>query len=574
MKRAIRTLTIGSCGLHIPLDQFVARRFITYPFSKLGSRQIPFALSSGAAVQLYDFCVGERQLPEPVRVLAYMDKNQPTPRTREVVDRTEIVLLELSTPIEPMIGDAIVNFNRISDFVWKPLREWGVDPRIVNNFSNAVFNVRDDIEERREILLASWPAGARGDALARFTVEGLTARRVGLDEMVRDLEKLRERVQAPIALKLFDFQFMPDGRAIEWPPGFKARQTDAARRMNLSILDMAPIVRRLGVKRLVADDMKHWRGDTSALQGEVLYDFMADVLGRPRLASYPQSAVLRRELHEAFPELDESGPLIALPGVVEIPPDHAGVLPCHSKVSSPRRADSMARGAHLLPDELADRINWELIELHRRRLDAQGLDESGLGAHYEAALARELLVGRREERALEWVAWQLPPYDAYAVMRPGLGELAFLVAASGRPVIAYEPYATRRSAIDAGRAHLEAVGLLAPGSLRIVAGLTPENDLEGRVLGMGLDVAHVHTEEDAAPHFARLVRFEALLIDLRVFLKRRLKPAEQDVAVARLRDLGFVECNDYPPDFLSWFQRVDEAPLASGPLSRSPPAMV
>ena len=56
-----------------------------------------------------------------------MDKNQPTEETRALVDRMDIALVELSTPIEPLIGDAVVNFNRIAEFITRPLQEAGVD---------------------------------------------------------------------------------------------------------------------------------------------------------------------------------------------------------------------------------------------------------------------------------------------------------------------------------------------------------------------------------------------------------------------------------------------------------------
>ena len=564
MDKLIRNFTLSSCGLHIPQSTLIGRRFLTYPFSKLGFCLTPFALSSGAAVQLYDFCVGERSLSESVRLLAYIDKNQPTSRTRDVVDRTEIVLIELSTPIEPMIGDAIVNFNRVSDYILKPLRDWGADPKIVNNFSNAVFSVRDDVEERREILLANWPANAPDDALARFGVENLSGRRVGVDEMVRDLEYIRERIQAPMALKLFDFQYMPDGRAIEWPAGFKAQQMEVARRMNLPTLDVAPIVQRLGVKRLIADDLKHWRDDTALLQGQVIYDFMADVLDRPRLESHPESERLRRDLVATFPELSEMPSLVSLPGVVATT-QISGAVRHGGPVAPARGGAGAARPPRpALPDELADRLNWELITLHRQRLNDLGVTESGLGPHYQGLMERETLVGLREERVLELVAWSLPAYDAYAVMRPGLGELVLLLAASGRRAIAFEPYATRRGAIEAGRAHLEAAGLLAPGLLTIVAGLTPCEPLEGRVLGVGLDVAHVHTEANAAPHVARLAGFEALLIDPRLFLRRRLERADQDMMVTQLEALGFIQRGDYPADFLSWFQKPDSGSRQRG----------
>jgi len=204
---------------------------------------------------------------------------------------------------------------------------------------------------------------------------------------------------------------------------------------------------------------------------------------------------------------------------------------------------------------LAERVNGELVDLHRRRLATLGVETSGLGPHYRSLAERGTLVGAREMSVLELIEAYLPPYDAYAVMRAGLGELALLVAASGRRTIAFEPYSTRRDAIVAGISHLEASGLLERGLLTTVERLTPPGMLEGRVLGLGLGVAHVRTEAAADPHFRDLVHFEALLIDLRIFLRLRPTVEEQDMAADRLNALGFVKRRDYRRERLEWFSR-------------------
>jgi hypothetical protein len=228
--------------------------------------------------------------------------------------------------------------------------------------------------------------------------------------------------------------------------------------------------------------------------------------------------------------------------------------------SQPPAAKDPQAAMRAARSRLAERLNAELMELHRGRLAAMGVTASGLGPHYEAALQRESLVGARELGALELISSYLPPYDAYAVMRAGLGELALLLAASGHKTIAYEPYPTRRQAIEAGRAYLVAAGLVAPGALTIIPGLTPGGPLEGKVLGVGLDVAHVATEADAAPHYARLAGFEALLINPRSFLRRRLNQEEVELAAEKLYSLGFVVRRDYFGDRLAWFHRAPSPP--------------
>ncbi|MGI9169887.1 MAG: hypothetical protein ACR2FH_06885, partial [Caulobacteraceae bacterium] len=204
---------------------------------------------------------------------------------------------------------------------------------------------------------------------------------------------------------------------------------------------------------------------------------------------------------------------------------------------------------------LADRLNETLLALHERRLAELGLEASGLYAHYAAALGRKALIGPRERLAFGLVEGYLPPYPAYGVMRAGLGELALLLAASGRPAIAFEPNAHRRAAIEAGARRLEDLGLLAPGLLTTLDVLTPEGPFDRRVLGIGLDVAHASTEASAAPHLENARAFDALLIDLRLFIRLREAASDQMALAESLRAMGFDRRRDYPFEGLYWFHR-------------------
>jgi hypothetical protein len=221
-------------------------------------------------------------------------------------------------------------------------------------------------------------------------------------------------------------------------------------------------------------------------------------------------------------------------------------------------ADSKGRtGARCFSSglELAQRVDAELVALHRRRLAASGPTKSGLYSHYQAKVERGSVVESRERAVLDLVEAYLPSYDAYGVLRAGLGELALLLAASGRKVTAYEAEPNRRAAIEAGREHLEQIGLLASGALTVLTSITPESALPGSTLGIGLGVVQVLDESAAAPLLERMRFFEALLIDLRAFLRIRETPADKAAAIVGLRAIGFDSRRHYPADELSWFQK-------------------
>jgi hypothetical protein len=569
MSEIIQCFPFGSCGVQSAQRFLTWEGFVGNPFTPLGFRWRPFVLSSGGAVQFLDFCIGEK-LPPQVIQLAYKELHQPTETTRDIVKATEIVLVEISSPIEPILCGRVVNLNIVANKISDKLRAAGVVGKVVSGWGRALANAQDDLKEKADILLQNWPHDLEDDGLARFGVENLSARRLSVDDMVGDLERLRDRLERPTVLQLYTFRYMPDGRAVEWPAGFRAQQIEVARRLNLPTLDLAPLVSQLGSQRLITDDLYHWRAETQPLRAEVTYNFLANVLGRPGLETYPRSERIRREVRAAFPEFgdapipppgsaDAAAPLSEFTGK-RMPSLGATPIAAASTVTPTRESmaafvDGGPDAAPVLPlgDGLAAQLNRELVTLYRRELEGLGLEARGFYFH-QRSLHRGTLIGFREETVLELIDSELPAYDAYAVLRAGLGELALLIAASGRDVIAYEPNRYGRAAIEVGTAHLESVGLLEPGKIAIFAQPRRAHFVGARILGIGLKGGR-GANEAVDEQFQRMVAFEALLIDPGPFLRSRGEPADQGLAARLLRSVGFDERTNFEGDDLSWFRR-------------------
>ena len=204
---------------------------------------------------------------------------------------------------------------------------------------------------------------------------------------------------------------------------------------------------------------------------------------------------------------------------------------------------------------LADGVNAELVALHRCRLAELGGEASSLSPHYQALTDRSELVGRRERSAFELIAAHLPQYDAYGVLRAGWGELALLLAASGRRVIAYEADPRHCLALQAGAQCLREVGLIEEGALTVVESRAPDSPPPEGTLGVGLGAVMGRDpalSEALMPHMAA---FEGLLINLRTFLIMRESLTERETAAEELTALGFGRVRDYPAEGLTWFRR-------------------
>jgi len=127
-------------------------------------------------------------------------------------------------------------------------------------------------------------------------------------------------------------------------------------------------------------------------------------------------------------------------------------------------------------------------------------------------------------------------------------------------VIATEPNAKRRAALEAAAAHLRRARLIAPGALTVVRELVPAA-APARTLGVGLDV--VSSEGSATRGVDMLGVFDGLLIDPRTLFRLREGADERDRLIEDLMDRGFAAPRAYPSDRLAWFQRASK-PAAQG----------
>ncbi len=501
MIKQTRILNMGSCGIHNPQFSLNTKGIIPYIWTAMGFTSTPYALSSGAAIQLYDFCVGERYLSDDVRRLSYDGINLPSSANRHEIDDCEITLVELSTPIEPLFEGAIVNINWVSFYVIAELKRRGVDEKLVAHWASALMDQREEARaEHGAAILKKLP---KKQDMVRRAVSELRTRRIDVDQMVRDLSALRERVAKPMAFVHYDFRYMPDGRAIDWPAGFKKEQREVARLMDLPTLDFAPTVAQLGVDQVIMPDMSHWKAECYPIQAEMIYDFVATIVGRPSLAEVEHVAA---EQARNAPETFEND-----------------------------RPEYFTN--------LTERINAGLNAVHAPRLAALGVNESGLGAHYERLLQQGQIYGAREQMIAAFLLDRLPQFDRYVIMQAGLGQLALALAMSGKNVRVHDVHLSRFTATTASVEGFEQQKLIACRTVTPRPGLPGPTAVSGKTIAIALetDLHFDLAQEDEA--LDRLSTFDALLIEPRVFLRMRNDESEREEILAKLEGLGFKMVN-------------------------------
>ena len=234
-------------------------------------------------------------------------------------------------------------------------------------------------------------------------------------------------------------------------------------------------------------------------------------------------------------------------GAVKKSADKAGVVVARLPVGGVDRLLPPTRAAEIESPswtQLALRVDSNLLPLHRQRAADLGVDESGLLEHYKTRVDLGAIATRSDVmNVVETIERSLPAFDSYHVLRAGLGEIAFLLSALGKRVVAYEANVSRFAAIEAG---LEVLKVAAPDIVKhfsVMSEVVP--DAHPGVLGVANHLVgiYAHQEEDV---LTRLSRYSALLIEPRVFLRPRPSMEEQDEIVEELRRRGFLTIHKFP----------------------------
>ncbi len=270
----LRVVALGGCPLHHPLN-CMRRDKIAAELSKaMGFRAPPFALSSGAALQTVRFCRGDLEIPANIRELCYADpKHVPKGNQQLVIAMGDIVLVEMSTPVEVVYRGFILNNNRLKDRFALPLKQR------IPSLGPALSRWRGDGLQKRnhakrstaaEYLLANIP-DTDENSFARDVIENTWVRETKTAEIVADLDTLRTELPLPLGIVLHNFNYMPDGRPISWPADFRRNTIEAARQLGVPLYDPADLVASYGAVAALGNDMRHYSPPFRAVLAEEMH---------------------------------------------------------------------------------------------------------------------------------------------------------------------------------------------------------------------------------------------------------------------------------------------------------------
>ena len=274
MNSPLNTLLFGSCMIHWPLTRTPSANGELTLDSYGPVREIH---TFGEMFQIIDVLKGKRDVPREYRYLAHMHaKLCPVPEAKDFAD-VEVALLEPSSSIELTFRDIAVNRFAVNRVLRAATGEENREAKKLSAQWMRVGLIGLDESVRKstaEKLLDHVKPDSKDAELARAVIRET---RAFPSDIPGGFRKMQDLLGCPIGVALFVFRYMPDGRAISWPAGFRENILSTAQDLGLPIFDPVPLVVGYGVTPAMSHALAHYSDAFLPVVGKALVDFVQSV---------------------------------------------------------------------------------------------------------------------------------------------------------------------------------------------------------------------------------------------------------------------------------------------------------
>jgi len=269
----LNVLLFGGCLVHWPMTRTTRAegriRYDAYgPIREIHSFAEMF--------QIVEILRGQRKIPEEFQLISRMTELRPVSGAADFGD-IDVALLEPASPIELIFRGVAFHRNAITTNFLKPIMDRGREERKVGAIwlRHGLVGLNEEIRADAAAKLAEYVIGdTPEDDFARALFLEVRSRKT---DVLGGFVKMRELLSRPIGVVCYNFRYMPDGRPISWPAGFREEVLAAAQQLNLPVFDPAPMVQSFGVAAALAEDLGHYSAEFMPVAADALVEFTESV---------------------------------------------------------------------------------------------------------------------------------------------------------------------------------------------------------------------------------------------------------------------------------------------------------
>jgi hypothetical protein len=273
MSTRLNVLLLGGCLIHWPLT-VVSRINPRFDFDRYGT--VRPLHTFGEMFQTLDILDGKKTVPPELIHLTRLSRGMvATPAANGFAD-LDLALVEPASPIELLFRDITINRMRIHNYVRMGLAKEDEEglKLLTAWFREGLGRLKDDVRADAAAKLVDHIGGdSETDELRRAVVRETRAEKA---DVVDGFRKVRDRLGCPIGAVVYVFSYMPDGRIVTWPPGFRQEVLAAAQALALPTFEPDPLVQSFGVEAAMLRG-RHYSEAFSPIIGEALAEFAEQV---------------------------------------------------------------------------------------------------------------------------------------------------------------------------------------------------------------------------------------------------------------------------------------------------------
>jgi hypothetical protein len=273
-KMLLNALLFGGCLVHWPLVRTARAQEGLAPENYGPIREVH---TFGEMFQIIEVLRGQKTVPQEWRHLAHMRPDLgPVPGADRFSD-IDVALVEPASPTELEFRGTAINRFAIARFVRATVGDGSKETEkiLAKWLRLGLVALNDTVRAEAGEQLVERVRGDTADAeLARAVIRET---RAYPSDIGGGFRKMQELLGCPIGAVIYVFKYMPDGRPISWPAGFREQVLFAAEDLGLPVFDPAPLVVRHGVQAALAEGLSHYSAEFLPVAGEALLAFARSV---------------------------------------------------------------------------------------------------------------------------------------------------------------------------------------------------------------------------------------------------------------------------------------------------------
>lgn len=269
--RPLNALFLGGCLIHRPTR---ALPDLGEKLRLANSGSYRIVHSFGEMFEIVDILEGRKSIPQSLRQLSGLPLRD---RGHSLdLGAVDVAIVEPASPVEITFRGVHTNRSRLLDEL-RPIQSQ-------NRAAMRIFNkwIRLGLLEMNEGMRTAMAGQLvqlipADDDKADYRRALILETRAARSDIAGGFRKLRDLLHCPIGAVVYTFRYMPDGRPVGWPPGFREEVIQAATGLGLPIFDAAPLVAAYGVEAAMNASMGHYTDRFAPIIAEELVKFAQSV---------------------------------------------------------------------------------------------------------------------------------------------------------------------------------------------------------------------------------------------------------------------------------------------------------